>query len=52
MTSKAGPELAIVVPTLNEHDNVSPLIERLDRLLQEVAWEAFKRALSDVLAGG
>ena len=31
--SKGGPELTIVVPTLNERDNVGPLIDRLDRLL-------------------
>jgi dolichol-phosphate mannosyltransferase len=39
-TSKAGPELTIVVPTLNERDNVGPLIDRLDRLLEGVDWEA------------
>jgi cellulose synthase/poly-beta-1,6-N-acetylglucosamine synthase-like glycosyltransferase len=39
-TSGAGPELTIVVPTLNEHDNVGPLIDRLDRLLEGVGWEA------------
>ena len=33
-------ELAIVVPTLNERDNVGPLIDRLDRLLVGVDWEA------------
>jgi hypothetical protein len=33
MPLKGGPELTIVVPTLNERDNVSPLIDRLDRLL-------------------
>ena len=38
--SAAGPALAIVVPTLNERDNVGPLIERLDRLLAGVDWEA------------
>ena len=38
--SAAGPALAIVVPTLNERDNVGPLIERLDRLLVGVDWEA------------
>jgi dolichol-phosphate mannosyltransferase len=37
---EAGPEVTIVVPTLNERDNVSPLIDRLDRLLQGVDWEA------------
>ncbi len=36
----SAPELTIVVPTLNERDNVEPLIERLDRLLQGVDWEA------------
>jgi Glycosyl transferase family 2 len=40
MPSKAGPELTIVVPTLNERDNVGPLIDRLDRLLVGVDWEA------------
>jgi dolichol-phosphate mannosyltransferase len=39
-TSGAGPELTIVVPTLNERDNVGPLIDRLDRLLGGVDWEA------------
>jgi dolichol-phosphate mannosyltransferase len=40
MPSKGGPELTIVVPTLNERDNVGPLIDRLDRLLEGVDWEA------------
>ena len=40
MPSASGPELAIVVPTLDERDNVGPLIERLDRLLVGVHWEA------------
>ncbi|MBV8131388.1 MAG: glycosyltransferase family 2 protein [Alphaproteobacteria bacterium] len=38
--STAGPELTIVVPTLNERDNVGPLIDRLYRLLLGVDWEA------------
>ena len=38
-TSKAGSELAIVVSTLNERDNVGPLIDRLDGL-GGVDWEA------------
>src|SRR5882724_5397660 len=37
---EAGPELTIVVPTLNERDNVGPLLERLDQLLEGVDWEA------------
>jgi len=40
MLSEAGPELTIVVPTLNERDNVGPLIDQLDRLLVGVDWEA------------
>ena len=36
----AAPELAIVVPTLNERENVGSLIGRLDRLLVGVNWEA------------
>src|SRR5215472_7919945 len=38
--STAAPELTIVVPTLNERENVGPLIGRLDRLLVGVDWEA------------
>jgi dolichol-phosphate mannosyltransferase len=34
---EVGPELTIVVPTLNERDDVGPLI---DRLLEGVDWEA------------
>ena len=33
-------ELTIVIPTLNECRNVAPLIERLDRVLGGIAWEA------------
>lgn len=35
-----APELTIVVPTLNERDNVGPLTKRLDRLLDGIEWEA------------
>jgi dolichol-phosphate mannosyltransferase len=34
-----GPELTIVVPCLNERDNIRPLVERLRGLLGHVAWE-------------
>lgn len=34
------PELTIVVPTLNERENVPRLVERLDRVLRGIAWEA------------
>jgi dolichol-phosphate mannosyltransferase len=33
-------ELAIVIPTLNERDNVPLIVERLNRVLTGVAWEA------------
>jgi dolichol-phosphate mannosyltransferase len=36
---REGPELTIVVPTLNECTNVGPLIERLDDLLVGIEWE-------------
>ena len=34
-----GPELAVVVPTLNERDNIGPLVESLDAALDTVSWE-------------
>jgi dolichol-phosphate mannosyltransferase len=34
-----GPELAVVIPTLNERDNIGPLIELLDAVLRGVSWE-------------
>jgi hypothetical protein len=33
LSPTAGPELAVVVPTLNERDNVPLLIERLETAL-------------------
>jgi dolichol-phosphate mannosyltransferase len=36
----APPELAIVVPTLNERDNIEPLLARLEAVLAELEWEA------------
>ena len=35
----AAPELTIVVPVLNERDNVRPLVERLRDVLAGIAWE-------------
>ncbi len=32
-------ELAIVIPTLNERDNVPLIVERLNRVLSGIAWE-------------
>jgi dolichol-phosphate mannosyltransferase len=37
---QAGPELTLVIPTMNERGNVAELIGRLDRVLAGVAWEA------------
>jgi dolichol-phosphate mannosyltransferase len=34
-----GPELTVVVPTLNERDNIEPLIDLLDGALDAVSWE-------------
>jgi dolichol-phosphate mannosyltransferase len=35
-----APELAVVIPVLNERDNVPLLVERLNDALTELAWEA------------
>jgi len=34
-----GPELTLVIPTLNERDNIGPLIDLLDEVLDTVSWE-------------
>src|SRR5260370_15723066 len=34
------PELAVIIPTLNERDNVPIVVERLNRVLAGIAWEA------------
>jgi dolichol-phosphate mannosyltransferase len=48
-TAKAGaaagafsrpPDLAVIVPTLNEKDNIETLLARLDEALAGIAWEA------------
>lgn len=33
-------ELTVVIPTVNERDNIEPLLARLDQCLAGVAWEA------------
>jgi dolichol-phosphate mannosyltransferase len=38
--SAEGPELTVVIPTLNERDNIGPLVELLDAVLDTVSWEA------------
>jgi dolichol-phosphate mannosyltransferase len=34
-----GPELTLVIPTLNERDNIGPLVDLLDEVLDKVSWE-------------
>jgi dolichol-phosphate mannosyltransferase len=34
------PDLAVIVPTLNEKDNIEPLLDRLGEALAGIAWEA------------
>ncbi len=34
------PDIAVILPTLDERENLAPLIERLDAALAGVAWEA------------
>ncbi len=34
------PELAVIIPTLNERDNVPIVVERLNRVLAGITWEA------------
>jgi dolichol-phosphate mannosyltransferase len=36
----APPQLAVIVPTLNERDNIAPLLARLGEALAGIAWEA------------
>ena len=36
----SAPELAVVIPVLNESDNVAPIVERLSRVLADIRWEA------------
>ena len=35
----AGAELALIVPTRNERDNIAPLVDRLRQVLAGIAWE-------------
>ncbi len=39
-TQSVAPELAVVIPTLNERDNVPIVVQRLNRVLAGIAWEA------------
>ena len=35
----AAPELCVVIPVLNERDNIAPLVDRLRLVLAGIAWE-------------
>lgn len=35
-----GPALVVVIPTFNERENIGPLLEKLDRALADISWEA------------
>jgi hypothetical protein len=35
----APPQLAVIVPTLNERDNIAPLLARLGETLAGIEWE-------------
>jgi dolichol-phosphate mannosyltransferase len=37
---KGATELTIIVPTLNEVDNILPLVNGLEKVLREIAWSA------------
>ena len=39
MTPGLAPRLTVVVPTFREHDNIAPLVARLDAALAGMAWE-------------
>jgi dolichol-phosphate mannosyltransferase len=36
----ATPELAVIIPVLDERDNIAPMVDSLRRVLNGVAWEA------------
>jgi dolichol-phosphate mannosyltransferase len=38
-SAKHTPEISVIVPTLNERDNVTELVRRLDRTLANFSWE-------------
>jgi len=40
VSARISPELTVVVPTFNERPSVRTLVDRLDRTLRGVAWEA------------
>jgi dolichol-phosphate mannosyltransferase len=38
-TLRAGPDLCVVTPVLNERGNIAPMVERLREVLAGIAWE-------------
>jgi dolichol-phosphate mannosyltransferase len=38
-TLRAGPDLCVVIPVLNERGNIAPMVERLREVLAGIAWE-------------
>ncbi|RYZ13624.1 MAG: glycosyltransferase, partial [Alphaproteobacteria bacterium] len=38
-TLQRSPEISVIVPTFNEQDNVALLVEKIDAVLKDVAWE-------------
>jgi len=39
VAARRAPELSLVIPTLNERDNILPLLERLETVLAGIDWE-------------
>jgi len=39
VAARRAPELSLVIPTLNERENILPLLERLDAALAGIDWE-------------
>ncbi|MEL7318906.1 MAG: glycosyltransferase family 2 protein [Pseudomonadota bacterium] len=37
--ARAAPKLSIVIPTLNERDNIAPLVESVEKTLGDLSWE-------------
>jgi dolichol-phosphate mannosyltransferase len=40
VSTAAGPDLTVVIPTYNERDNIRPLVDALGMALQGIHWEA------------
>ncbi|WP_203413860.1 polyprenol monophosphomannose synthase [Entomobacter blattae] len=40
LTAKTGPRLSVIIPCYNEKENVSLLVEKLEKTLKGISWEA------------